>query len=282
MSSFKRLLLATNLEPHSDRAMERAVQLAQQFDAGLTVLYAVGSGGIRRLRDTLPLHHIETEMRRHLDTIPGARDVAPMVVAVRGEVENAMVEYAMLWKADLMIAGRPQPPDMPFSVTSVERICVASSLPLLTVSSKCFGPYGNALVPVDFSPIARKVAATAAAMVPVGSMELLYVYDLPSSAGDIRLEADAFADDFAPLLAEIGVKHRLVSTRTMVGTPVESIVRAVSAPPATELVVMGTSGRSGVGRALVGSVAHEVLERLPCDVLIVKSDSPVPNQLGSS
>lgn len=274
MLPFKRIVLATNLEPHCDRAMERAVQLARQFDAALTVLYAIRSGDDRRILDNLPPHHIEGEMRRHLETVPGADAVAPMVVAVRAPVERAMAEYAEIWAADLMVAGRPGSPDLPFSVSTVERISVASPVPLLTVSAKCFGPYGNALVPVDFSPSSIPAAMLAAAMVPVGALDLLHVYDLPALAGDVRLEADAFADDFAPVLAAVGARRHLVSTHAMIGSPVEAIVRAVKRPPPTELVVMGTSGRSGVGRALVGSVAHQALERLPCDVLIVKSESP--------
>jgi universal stress protein E len=37
-----------------------------------------------------------------------------------------------------------------------------------------------------------------------------------------------------------------------------------------DFVVMGAISRSGMKRALVGSTAEVVLERLPCDALIVK------------
>ena len=108
MTAIKRILLATDLEPRSDRAMERAVRLAHQFGADLTALYAIRTGADRGLLDNLPPHHIEAEMRRHLDAVPGARELAPMVVAAKGPVEQAMALYASLWKADLMVAGRPR------------------------------------------------------------------------------------------------------------------------------------------------------------------------------
>jgi universal stress protein A len=38
--------------------------------------------------------------------------------------------------------------------------------------------------------------------------------------------------------------------------------------------VMGTHGRSGLGRLVMGSVAEEVVRKAPCPVLTLKS--PVP------
>jgi nucleotide-binding universal stress UspA family protein len=37
-----------------------------------------------------------------------------------------------------------------------------------------------------------------------------------------------------------------------------------------DLIVMGTQGRSGVARALIGSVAEDVLRKAPCPVLTVR------------
>jgi nucleotide-binding universal stress UspA family protein len=38
-----------------------------------------------------------------------------------------------------------------------------------------------------------------------------------------------------------------------------------------DLIVMGTHGRTGLGRLLMGSVAETVLRKAPCPVLTVKS-----------
>lgn len=272
MSAMKRILLATDLEPHSDRAMERAVMLARQFDADLTALYAIRTGAERGVLDNLPPHHIEAEMRRHLETIPGAKELAPMVVAAKGPVEHAMARYAALWQADLMVAGRAEPADGLFSVTTVERISVASPLPLLAVTAKPFGPYAGALVPVDFSPLSRRALEAALDIIPIGAIEVLHVFDAPMARTslDIKITAEDFADGFAPLMEGIEANDRLVTVNVRLGSTVEGIVQAARTSPQTQLVVMGSSGRSGLGRALIGSVAHEVLERMPCDVLIVQ------------
>lgn len=273
MNTVRRILLATDLEPHSDRAMERAVLLARQFDADLTALYAIRTGPDRGLLDSLPPHHIEAEIRRHMETIPGAKDVAPMVVTAKGPVEQAMTRYAALWKPDLMVAGRPKPADGFLSVTTVEKISVASPLPLLAVTAKPFGPYAGALVPVDFSPLSRCALDAAQTMIPaIGAIDLLHVHDCPLARSSLEVEAAAedFAADFAPLLAGIDRQARLITTSVRLGSPIEGIIQAAQASGQPQLVVMGSAGRVGLGRALIGSVAHGVLERMPCDVLIVQ------------
>jgi nucleotide-binding universal stress UspA family protein len=45
-----------------------------------------------------------------------------------------------------------------------------------------------------------------------------------------------------------------------------------------DLIVMGTHGRSGIGRLLLGSVTEEVLRKAACPVLTVKAQRPVRSE----
>jgi nucleotide-binding universal stress UspA family protein/quercetin dioxygenase-like cupin family protein len=64
---------------------------------------------------------------------------------------------------------------------------------------------------------------------------------------------------------QIRVEHRLAE-----GDPPGEILRLTEALRC-DLVVMGTHGRTGLGRFLTGSVAEEVLRRALCPVLVVKT-----------
>jgi nucleotide-binding universal stress UspA family protein len=57
------------------------------------------------------------------------------------------------------------------------------------------------------------------------------------------------------------------------GDPVREIL-GVAKEAGADLIVMGTHGRRGLGRFLLGSVAEEVLRRAPCPVLTVKKQRP--------
>jgi nucleotide-binding universal stress UspA family protein len=54
-----------------------------------------------------------------------------------------------------------------------------------------------------------------------------------------------------------------------IGTPWQEIVR-LAADEHADMIVMGTQGRSGLDRLLVGSVAERVVRHAPCPVLTVR------------
>jgi nucleotide-binding universal stress UspA family protein/quercetin dioxygenase-like cupin family protein len=65
-------------------------------------------------------------------------------------------------------------------------------------------------------------------------------------------------------------KNIVVEHRVAEGDAAEEVLRMCTRL-GCDVVVMGTRGRSGVGRILTGSVAEEVLRKAPCPVLTVKT-----------
>lgn len=61
------------------------------------------------------------------------------------------------------------------------------------------------------------------------------------------------------------------SWRVQVGVPFEEIVK-VAEEERADMIVMGTHGRSGLNRALLGSVAERVVRLARCPVLTVRQD----------
>jgi universal stress protein A len=83
--------------------------------------------------------------------------------------------------------------------------------------------------------------------------------------GQRKWAADALAARAAALASE-GVRARAV---VKVGVAWEEIVR-LAAEEHANMIVMGTQGRSGLERLLLGSVAERVIRRAPCPVLTVR------------
>jgi nucleotide-binding universal stress UspA family protein len=77
-----------------------------------------------------------------------------------------------------------------------------------------------------------------------------------------------------PLDPAVQVKYRLAA-----GEPA-AVILEFAAELNCDLIVMGTHGRTGLRRLLLGSVAEEVLRHATCPVLTVKSNSPakVPDE----
>jgi universal stress protein E len=58
------------------------------------------------------------------------------------------------------------------------------------------------------------------------------------------------------------------------GYPHEEILKAAQ-DEKSDLIVMGSQGRSGVARVLIGSVAEKVIRAMPCSVVTVKSEHAI-------
>jgi nucleotide-binding universal stress UspA family protein len=70
-----------------------------------------------------------------------------------------------------------------------------------------------------------------------------------------------------------------VERRLAEGNVVGEILR-VAKETGCELIVMGTHGRTGLGRLLLGSVAEQVLRRASCPVMMAKAPLPQSGSAG--
>jgi universal stress protein A len=86
----------------------------------------------------------------------------------------------------------------------------------------------------------------------------------PRQPGGHRAEVAALLEGFQILDPRVYVERRLEC-----GDPAAEILR-LAREASCDLVVMGTHGRTGLRRLLMGSVAERVLRQAPCPVLTVK------------
>jgi nucleotide-binding universal stress UspA family protein len=68
---------------------------------------------------------------------------------------------------------------------------------------------------------------------------------------------------------EMGVRE--VQARSETGAAWDRIVSVAEHDPAIGMIVMGTHGRTGLPRALLGSVAEKVVRHAPCSVMVVRA-----------
>jgi nucleotide-binding universal stress UspA family protein len=69
----------------------------------------------------------------------------------------------------------------------------------------------------------------------------------------------------------------------MLGAPVAPAIVGFARDTGTDLIVMGSHGRTGFRRVVLGSVAEAVMRSAPCPVLVVPSPEPVrPDEAGGT
>ena len=84
-----------------------------------------------------------------------------------------------------------------------------------------------------------------------------------AAAAEALEEQAAFIDGVAERLRAIGYQARGIA---VTGTPSDTILQQATTQR-SDLILMGTRGRQGIARFLLGSVSHAVLHQMPCPVL---------------
>lgn len=137
------------------------------------------------------------------------------------------------------------------------------------------------LVPTDGSEQARRAFEHAVELFPAAEITALHVVD-PVQAGyggaaddaghasgwreTEGTDAEATFEAVRDIAADAGVT---LNTRIVEGRPAEAIV-AFAEEDGFDGIVMGSRGRSGVSRVLLGSVADTVVRRSPVPVTVVR------------
>jgi nucleotide-binding universal stress UspA family protein len=123
------------------------------------------------------------------------------------------------------------------------------------------------LYPTDFSSYSNQAYFHAVALAEIhgASLTVLFVYTpgTPENQAARQHWQDQL-EQIRPVNPGIPVDHVFLE-----GDPATQIVR-YSREAGADLVVMGTHGRTGVERQLMGSVAEKVMSDASCSVLVVK------------
>jgi nucleotide-binding universal stress UspA family protein len=137
------------------------------------------------------------------------------------------------------------------------------------------------LYPTDFSSYSNQAYfhAIAQAEKHGASLTILFVYNpdsitTPGSQGDEEADRRYWREQLEqirPVDPRISVRHVLAT-----GDPATEIVN-YARDAGMDLIVMGTHGRTGLDRLLMGSVAEKVLRESACSVLVVKLPKGVAN-----
>ena len=119
------------------------------------------------------------------------------------------------------------------------------------------------LYPTDFSSYSNQAYFHALGLAQTYGASLTIVYVHAPGSGDKARWRDQL-EQVRPADPKIPVSHVLLE-----GDPASEIAR-YAADASIDVIVIGTHGRTGVDRLVMGSVAERVMREAPCSVLVVK------------
>jgi nucleotide-binding universal stress UspA family protein len=279
----KRVLCATDLSPRSHRAVARAMLLANQLDAQLTLLHvtdaAEGSDSAICARD-------ELEQQLASTGLPVRRDIRIQLRA--GNYVEAIAAFAKESDADIIVLGaqRRRPLESLIGATA-ERIVALAGRPILSVSLNPRVRYGAVVIAAELSNAFTRVVRIASSLRFLEAQSVCVVHGFESPYLGPR-----YADGFDVRAAqrnleawERAARARLLRSLDAAGVessrcriifqqtrPLRAIQRVVrSAQP--DLLIVGTKDRSIFDRTPRGSIARDALRNIDCDVLVASRGS---------
>jgi nucleotide-binding universal stress UspA family protein len=288
----KRILVATDFSSRSDMAVQRAAHLAAQFAATLHIVHVVDTD--------LPPRLVEAERATAaglLDEFATAlraehRLECVVSVATANEAFVGVLQTARDDDADLIVVGAHRRRILLdiFVGTTAERIIRNSSIPVLMVNAKPRDAYRRMLIAVDLSETSSEVLLAAQRLQWLGAAHhaAVYAFDMPAASlltvlGGIETEemANYMTQERRQAEGELRTALTQLKLRDLEGIAVplhgdaSVAIRNCATRESADVIVVATHGRGGVAKALLGSVAQDLLRTADQDVLVVPKKAAV-------
>lgn len=281
-----RIFLATDFSARCDRALARAAKLASTWHSQLVVVHVADTGELARhdnLTGRLPswrrpepwAQTLQRLLREDLE----AEGIVATSEVLTGSPPDVVQQAVMDRNAGLVVLGVAKDADMDRIQlgSTADALVRHSNVPVLNVRRRARAAYGHVVIATDFSKPSLRALRLAARWFEGARLTLFHAFTVPGSAPKTVIAAEdswraAVEQECAAHIAEAGLAEESQARLQRVierGLP-EALLTDYITNADVDLVVVGSQGRSGLARALLGSTAESLLHTLDCDTLVVR------------
>ena len=285
----KSIVVGTSLEMASDRVVRTAYEIASRSGADLRIFHAhalpiayfAAPSGLTTV--SADLLDSEREVRRQLLDQQlerlGLQDAdfgEPIIEA--GSAHRMLLETARSVDADLLVVGCAESEGLPLLGSTADRVLRGATCPVWVVDGEPRMPPRKVLAPVDLSPLSEESLRRGLTLLdemddPAPKVESLFVVTRDELEGSSQFTPDQIRrlahEELESFLQRVDKDAtRGIKPEVREGDIRAEILRDVEEHP-IDLVIVGTHGRSGFERFLLGSVAADIAARARVSVLVI-------------
>jgi nucleotide-binding universal stress UspA family protein len=274
---FDRILVATDFSLDGDRAIRRAALLPLRSSARLTIVHVLpphprrSTESVVRAGAERQLEATEAKLLDWLDAA-GQANASIQLRLLRGSPADEIGHLARASGPELIVIGRRGERGLKEQLlgTTAQRVAREARFPVLVVGKPPRGPYRCLVAGFDFSPPALRAAKLGARVIAPDSRAIA-VHALRALADRAALRDEALRLRRAMPVRPGRAPWQLVAR----SDDARSLILDVARRRNADLIAVGSLGRTGLARLLMGSVAAGVLQHAAIDVLIAPAKSPV-------
>lgn len=289
-------LVPTDFSEASTSALAHAINLVKGFDGELHLLNVVEIP--TSTLSLLPPDYISEMEERGMDELnillkSFGVDLPPTTKIVRSgfpskTAAETILEYASDFEVDVIVLGTHgrRGPRRLLMGSVTEEVVRRAMCPVLTVRQRnqaySVGAIKSIFVPIDFSDASERILAVAEKMAhrTGASLTVMHVVDVEffptyGLAWDtVPQIVQNLIDSSISKLNELvlALRNRGLKANWETDTGHAALVISEYAERnKIDLIILGTHGRSGFDRLMVGSVAEKVLRSAPCPTMVVNT-----------
>ena len=270
---FEKILLATDASGFGAGAVRVAIAFAKKSGARIVAMTMVRTNPEYEAYAHDLVERAEEDAWNYLDTVAaaaGAAEVACEPMLRRGEdPSREIIEAEVEARPDLLVMGRR-------GSRGLARLTVGDATvkaighghcSVLVVPRAAEMWTRRVLVGTDGSRYGDAAAVTAGAVARVCALPVTVVGAMVASHSEARQEDGRRAVERTVALLQ---KEGIETDGVIAPGEADSVIIATVQSRGADLIVLGSYGRTGFGRSLVGSVCERVIGQASCPVLAVR------------
>lgn len=301
------VLIGTLLDNESDPVVRAGLAVARAAGARVLLVHAVPDGPplvgpeIGRGEDFTAELSVwcEERLREQIARLGVGEPELAGVEVKAGEPHRVLIDTAGKTGADLIVVGATG--SGPFAAellgSTADRVLRKAPCPVLIVRGELRVPPRRVMAPVDLSPlsadafrcgldlvsqIAREAGVEVEAVHALSFMETLEPRRRKGGAVSLEEARRQCGEDLRRFVLENRAEAPLeVGTAVLPGEARFEILQELKERPA-DLVMLGTHGRGGMDRLMLGSVASAIARKAPCSVLLISPDAALAGSIGEA
>jgi nucleotide-binding universal stress UspA family protein len=283
MGKYRKILVAIDGSLSSMHALRESFKFAENEKSWMTVVSVIPP--YRGDLDTTAMGNVMASLRKPCEdalanAVSMANEAKIMIrtVCEEGETHERIVDLADAENFDLIVMGRRGQKRLEKvlvgSVTA--RVIGYSHKDVLVVPMGTYVGWKKILVATDGSRFSEAAAAKAIDFAKAygGQLMIVSVVDVPAefygeapeTCDNLVAQAKGFVEKIAQQAEASGVKTQVMVKEAETWKSIVDLAEEHKA----DTIIMGSHGRTGLKRLLMGSVTEKVIGHAPCPVLVIK------------
>lgn len=294
MKLLDHILLGQDFSETSSNTLDSAIILAKAFESKITPIYVLPDDIVSEKAKMLLKEAAGLKLKETIQKIEDQNIETGDALMRHGSPIDAISRAAVEVNSNLLVLGAgDSSKKQNFKLgTTTERIIQKSEKPVFVIKENLTLSISKILCPVDFSLASERALTNAIIMAKAfkAHLTILSVCETSATSWFVTSEMKNAEDKarftehktkFENFLKGFSLSGLDWSPDITLGSPSTEILKTIS-NKSIDLLVMGTAGRTGLGRLMLGSVTEKVIREVPCSFMTLKSEDALSLSLDAN